>query len=1007
MARDDVAGIETLWEQLRNLSRDRYTGFESLMRFRVRQILLVASLYDSFTLEEGGRLTELLLSEYRELNLSEAPQITRALSGGEALDLIESHRYDLVITMTRIGDMATGEMARRAKRARPDLPVVMLGYNVREIERITDEADSSIDRAFIWTGDVRLLIALIKHVEDLRNVEWDTRHGEVRTIILIEDSVRFYSSYLPLVYTAVVQQTHDLMAAGINLSQKLLRMRARPKILFAATFEEAWSFYDQYRKYTLGVISDARFPWGGGRREDAGVEFVRRLKDDDPHMPAVIQSSDPAVAEAARAVGADFIRKDSPNLLHELKQYLDDHFGFGDFVFRDLDGREVGRARNLRTLIEQLAVVPAESLQFHASRDHFSNWLRARTKFTLAGMIRPRKIGEFPDIEELRRYLIETFTWYRGEMQRGVVADFSRQNFEAGSNFTRIGTGSMGGKARGLAFMNHIIDRYGIRERFEGVTVRVPPTAVVATDVFDDFLDRSGLRAAAIAAVDDESVRQGFLAAKLPPEIYDDLSYFLEQVRYPLAVRSSSLLEDAQCQPFAGVYSTYMLPNSHPDLAVRLDQLCDGIKLVYASTFLQGAKAYLAATGNRVEEEKMAVIIQQVIGGRHGDHVYPDFAGVAHSLNHYASGELKPEDGVALVALGLGRTVVEGGKCLRFSPRHPERLPQFATIKDTLNNSQRQFLAIDVSRPEAYPRGDEDDNVVSLELAVAEADGTLDAVGSVYDHQNGRIHDGIHREGARLVTFAHVLKSGVFPLPQVLDFLLEVGRRCLNCAVEMEFAARLSPDGGPDEFGLLQIRPLTTEHETPSVPPDLLADPAALVATEISLGNGSYGGIHDVVYVPREVFDRGETAAIAEEVGRINAGLAAAGRPYLLLGPGRWGSADRWLGIPVQWSQISGAAVMVETDLDDFKVTPSQGTHFFQNLTAFQTGYLTVNQASGGGRVDWDWFDARPAAVETRFLRHIVLDRPLSVLVDGRSGRAVVLAPDAGGSAAVAGDRRG
>lgn len=997
--------FEELWERLRTMSLERYTGFETLIRFRVRKVLLVASLYDAFTLEEGGRLTELLLSEYRELNLSEAPHVTRATSGAEALDQIESQHFDLVLTMTRIGDMDATQLAQRAKAMRPDLPVMVLGYNVRELERITELPDCPIDRVFIWTGDVRILIAIIKQVEDQRNVEWDTRHGDVRTILLVEDSVRFYSSYLPLVYTAVMGQTHELMAAGINLSQKLLRMRARPKILFATTFEEAWSYYDTYREYMLGVISDARFPWGGQRREDAGVEFIRRLKDDDPHMPAVIQSSDPAVAQASGEVDAAFIRKDSPNLLADLQQFMRDHFGFGDFVFRSPEGREVGRADDLGSLTAMIERVPDLCLQYHAARDHFSNWLRARTEFTLAKLIKPRKATDFETTEDLRRYLVETFRWYRKELRRGVVYDFSRRNFEYGS-FARIGTGSLGGKARGLAFMNHIIDRYGISEKFPGLGIRVPPTAVVATDVFDEFLDQNGLRRRVIAAQDDQEVIDACLEAKLPSAIYSDLEFFLDQVRYPLAVRSSSLLEDAQGQPFAGVYNTYMLPNNHRDVNVRLDQLCDAIKLVYASTFLQSAKAYLKATANRVEEEKMAVIIQQVIGRRHESYVYPDFAGVAHSTNHYAAGELKPEDGVALVALGLGRTVVEGGKSLRFSPRHPRRLPQFATVKDTLDNSQRSFQAIDISNPDAYPRPREEDNVVTLDLDAAEAHGTLDAVGSVYNHQNGAVYDGIHRPGVRLVTFAHVLKSGIFPLPEVLTFLLELGRRCMNCAVEMEFAVSVDPGGGKDEFGLLQIRPLAAEHQTPKLDPDLCTPRNTLISTEVSLGNGRYGGIRDVIYVPRDRFDRSATTRIAEEVGQLNTVLSAQEQPYLLVGPGRWGSADRWLGIPVQYAQIAGAAVIVETDLDDFKVTPSQGTHFFQNLTSFQVGYLTVNQASGGGVVDWDWLDSQPVAAETEHLRHARLAEPLTVLIDGRNGRAAVFKPDAPLPAAMPNDMR-
>jgi len=992
---DIRASVERVWTELRSRDREQYSGFEQLIKYRVRNVLLVASLYDAFTLEEGGRLTELLLSEYRELNLSSAPRITRATSGGEALELIRREDFDLVLTMTRIGDMSAAAFAASAKELNGLLPVMVLGYNARELESIAEANDGSVDNVFIWTGDVSLLMAIIKHVEDTWNVEDDTLHGDVRVILLVEDSVRFYSAYLPLLYMEIMKQTHDLMADSVNLAQKLLRMRARPKILFARDFESALDLYQRFRPYLLGVISDARYLRGGVKDPEAGVELIRRLKEDDPTMPAALQSSEAGNAARADAVGAIFLHKNSPSLLKELRQFLRDHCGFGDFVFRLPDGTEAGRAHNTRALIREIARVPAESLLFHASHDHFSNWLRARTRFGLAATLKKIHVDQFVDTDDLRRFLVETLSRHRQEAQKGIVTDFSRRNFDATSGFIRIGTGSLGGKARGLAFMNHVVDRYDVRRLFPGVELLIPPTAVLATDVFDEFLDQGDLRDRAIHARSDDEVVRAFLDAKLPPSIYDDLRIFLEQVRYPLAVRSSSLLEDAQHQPFAGVYRTYMLANNHPDLSLRLDQLCDAVKLVYASTFYEGARAYLAATDNLVEEEKMGVIIQKVVGRRHEDVVYPDFAGVAHSTNHYPGARLQPEDGVAQVVLGLGRTVVDGGESLRFSPRRPESLMQFATLEETLRTSQKRFQAVSIADPARYPTPDEADSVIWLDLADAERHGTLAAVGSTYSPENDRIYDGIDRPGPRLVTFAHVLKHRVFPLAEVLDFLLDLGRRCLSSAVEMEFAVSLNPGDRPDEFGLLQIRPLMAELESPDVAPEMLRRDDVLLATEVALGNGRYDDIRDVVYVPRDRFDRGRTPEIAREVAELNRRLNQEGRPYLLLGPGRWGSSDRWLGIPVEWAWISGASVIVETDLDDFKVTPSQGSHFFQNLTSFRVGYLTVNQSSGGGVVDWDWFDGQPAVAETEFLRHVRLDAPLEVLIDGRSSRAVLLRPAA------------
>ena len=993
--RDWQAELDRIWPHLVSMGHGTTDGFEQLIKRRVRNILLVASLYDAFTLEEGGRLTELILSDYRELNLSASPQITRATSGEEALRLIGECEFDLVLTMTRIGDMDAHAFAQRSKEVEAQLPVVVLGYNARELDAVAGGKEGPIDLSFVWTGDVRLLLAIIKCIEDRWNVADDTRYGDVRTIILVEDSIRFYSAYLPLIYTAVMSQTHGLMEDSENLAQKLLRMRARPKILFATCFEEAWDYYDRYRGFLLGAVCDARFPWDGEKRADAGVEFVRRIKLDDPTLPAVIQSSEAVNEAKAAAVGASFIHKKSPSLLKDLGRFMREHFGFGDFIFRLPDGTEVGHAHNTRTLIREISRVPEASIDYHASHDHFSNWFRARTRFGLANMIKPVHVVDFATTEELRRYMIDTFTRYLEQSRRGIITDFSRQNFDEGASYTRIGKGALGGKARGLAFMNNVLNRPDVRDQFPDVKIMVPTTAVVATDVFDEFMDQPGLRDLALGDAGDEEIAASFLEAKLPPSIYDDLRIFLGEVRYPLAVRSSSLLEDAQHQPFAGVYRTYMIPNNHEDLDKRLDQLCDAIKLVYASTFYRSARSYLEATSNRVEEEKMAVVIQHIVGRRHEDHVYPDIAGVAHSTNHYATDFMRQEDGVCLAVLGLGRTVVEGGKSLRFSPRQPGRILQFATVEDTLRNSQHRFQALYVGDPTAYPSAAEDSNVAWLDLADAERHGTLAPVGSVYSAENDAIYDGIGRKGPRLISFAHVLKHGLFPLADIVSFLLGLARRCMNCEVEMEFAVNLGDGDRPAEFGMLQIRPLAAGLTAPDVSDELLESPAAIIATELALGNGSYDEIRDVVFVDRDSFDRGHTREIAEEVGDLNEHLQAQGRPYLLVGPGRWGSSDRWLGIPVAWNQIAGAAVIVETDLAEFKVTPSQGTHFFQNLTSFRVGYLTVNQTSGGGVLDWDWLESRPGETETPHLRHLRLDRPLRVLIDGRSGRGVVLEAEA------------
>ncbi len=992
---------DSFWHQLQAGTEDRFGGFSHLMPFRVQEVLLVASMYDAFTLEEGGRLTELLLSEYRELNLSFAPRIARANSGREALDLLATRRFDLVITMSRLGDLEAGDLAARIKATHPDVPVYTLVLNPRELQQVERQShEGAIDRVFLWSGDVRLLLAMIKGWEDQKNLPYDTRYGEVRVILLIEDSVRFFSLYLPMLYTEVVHQTQELMAEGINLSHRLLRMRARPKIILATTFEEAWSYFRQYQGYLLGVISDGQFPWDGAVPETAGLDFIGKVKAVDRHLPVVLQSTNEGLRASAAAIGAGFINKRSRALLHELRVFMADNFGFGDFVFRLPDGTEVGRARDLREMVEKLDQVPDASIIHHAGNDQFSTWLRARTEFALAALIRPRKVGEFADVGALRRYLRESFDRFRTETQRGIVADFSRRQFDVRNDFVRIGGGSLGGKARGLAFMNAVLHRYGVMDRFPEVDLRVPPTAVLATDVFDQVLDTPGLRDRVYGDVDDALVVQALLGAALPSAVIGDLEAFLREVRYPIAVRSSSLLEDSQFQPFAGVYSTYMLPNNHPRLAVRLGQLVDAIKLVYASVFTRGAKAYLAATGSRAEEEKMAVIIQQVVGRRHERVFYPDFAGVAHSTDFYPQPGADPHDGVVCAALGLGRVVVEGGNVLRFNPRQPQHLQQFGTIDDWLKGSQREFHAIDLSHADISPQAREDYDLTVLDLADAERHGTLAAVGSTYSAENRAITDGITRPGTRVVSFAHVLKSGIFPLAEILEFLLELGRNCMSAQVELEWAVTLSPNPSlvPHQFGFLQIRPLALQAGNVSLAREALDEARVVVASEVALGNGRHEDLCDIVYVPRQRFERAHTVAIAAEVAEANRRLLETETPYLLLGPGRWGTADRWLGIPVRWEQISGARVIVETDLPDFRVTPSEGTHFFQNLTSFQVGYLTVNHGAPPATCDWDWLDAQPAAWEGTFLRHVHLAVPLEVVIDGRQRRGVVRRPATDGA---------
>jgi hypothetical protein len=788
-------------------------------------------------------------------------------------------------------------------------------------------------------------------------------------------------------YTEIINHSQSLISESVNVAHKILRMRARPKILLCTTFEEAWGYFSRYTEDVLGVISDIEFPHEGQLDPLAGAEFARKVRSAYGDIPVLLQSSSPETAAVAREVGAAFLLKGSPTLLEDLRHFIVENFAFGDFVFFLPDGRQVGRARNLLELLDLLHTVPAESIAYHAERNDFSRWLKARTEFHLAHHLRPRTSADFASVEERRNFLIDEINAYRREQTRESVSDFDPSSFDPENSFARIGGGSLGGKARALAFVRHLLRDFGVVDRFEAMQITVPPCLVLGTHIFDRFLDENDLRYFAMASDDDAEIERRFAAATLPAEVEDRLAGYLASVRYPLAVRSSSLLEDSQYQPLAGVYKTYMLPNNHADDGVRLQQLVQAVKRVFASTFLTYAKNYFKVTPYRLEEEKMAVIIQKMVGSEHGSRFYPAFAGVARSHNFYPSGPAAAEDGVVVMALGLGRTVVDGGRALAFSPKHPQHLPNFSTVEDMLANSQRDFVALALDSGEEvaekhYP------------LAVAEADGTLAWVGSTYSPENDAVYDGVSRPGVRLVSFAPILKQKTLPLALVFERLLELGRWGMNTEVEIEFAVELSTDPAtPTEFAFLQLRPMALSREAAELDTEDVEPGQVLVRSSSVLGNGRFAHLRDLVVVDFERFDRSRTAEIAAEVARLNGELVAQGVQYILVGLGRWGSADPWLGIPVTWEQISGARVIVESGLKDISVTPSQGSHFFQNLTSFRVGYFTVNPEEGEGLVDWDWLAAQPAMKETGYVRRLHFEQPLVVTINGKRQRGVIVKP--------------
>jgi CheY-like chemotaxis protein len=976
-------------------AEERFEGFENLMPFRVQNILLVSSLYDSFILREDGRLSELLIDESLELNLRQIPGITHVSNSAEALDLARANpQFNLIVTNLAVGDTNAADLARAVRRAGLDIPVVVLGYNYREIKSfVARNPVTDIDRVFLWQGTARILIAIVKYVEDKYNVQHDTRAMGVPVLLVVEDNIRYYSSFLPVIYTELIKQSRRVIQEGINVAHKLVRMQARPKILLASNFEDAAELVQKYRDYIFGIVSDVEFPWDGKLSPEAGFELARMVKSLTPDVPVVLQTSRTEFRPRAHAEGYSFLRKRSPTLMKDLRRILTDSFGFGDFVFRMPDQHEVGRAKDLNELEEQLQTIPADSLMYHAQRNHFSHWLMARTEFALAAKLRPRKVSDFSGPEHLRRDLIESINDYRREQNEVLIGDFKADTFHPSqSSFLRIGAGSLGGKARGLAFVRHLLRTRRIAKRFAGVRIGVPPAVVIATDIFDQFLAENNLGDFALHCDDDSEIQQRFLDSTLPVMLQENLRAFLEEVHFPLAVRSSSLLEDSQYQPFTGVYETFMLGNQQADVQTRFNELCEAIKLVYASTFSQHAKTYVRATPYRLEEEKMAVILQQVVGTAHGPRFYPDFSGVVRSYNFYPVEPMTFSDGIAAVALGLGRTVVDGGKCMSFCPRYPRNLLQFSSVEDILANTQTEFCALELDGvPHAGPGHLRE---VRYGLDVAEADGTLHAVASTYSADNHAVYDGLSRPGARVVTFAPMLKHGIFPLANILEVLVRAGEDALGNPVEIEFAVRLPEGEEPAEFGFLQIRPLTVarDHE------DLLIgdiDPAQLICRSTKvLGNGRIENLQDVVVVDMHRFERSRSREVAEAVSNFNAVLSAENRPYLLIGVGRWGSNDPWLGIPVDWDEISGARAIVEAGFRDFRVTPSQGSHFFQNLSAFQVGYFTVNPDAGEGSLDWQWLAEQPAVEEQGCVRHLQFTKPLQIVMNSRTSQGVILKPE-------------
>ena len=968
------------------------------MKYRIHKILLVCCSYDGYILEEDGHIESQINQEYLDLNMSNPPSFTRVSSTREALEaLAEDDSYDFILTMYNVGEPDVFTFAKLAKERHPQIPIALLTSFSKDIYRRLGEQDrSGLDYIFCWHGNTDLIIAIIKLVEDKMNAEEDISVGGVQAILLVEDSIRFYSTYLPELYKLILLQNTEFLKDAFNEQQQVLRKRARPKILLARSYEEAVELYDRYKQNLLGVISDVGFVLhredpAESEKPDAGIDLCRRIKNDNPLMPVLLQSSQTAFSEQAEALGAGFIAKNSKTLLSQLHDYIDREFAFGDFVFEaPATGEEIGRARDLAQMQEMIASIPDEAFEYHTSQNHLSKWLYSRGLFPLAASIRQYNKSHFTSVEEHRRVLVNLIRDYRTLLGQGVVARFDAETYSDAIAFARIGEGSLGGKARGLAFMNSMLIKYRQYDKHEGVRIMIPRSVVIATEYFDEFIRMNGLQYVVSQEFSDEEILSEFVSSYVPPRLQQELKAYIRTVRTPLAVRSSSKLEDSHYQPFAGIYSTYMIPfTKNEDQMLRL--LLRAVKSVYASVYFAASRAYIQTSQNLISEEKMAVIIQEVCGTEQDGLYFPTCSGVARSINYYPIGDERPEDGVCNVAMGLGKLVVDGGRTLRFSPRYPQKVLQTSTPELALRDTQNEVLALSLS-PEEF-RTSIDDAVNLHRLNVREIDGMRNArfVCSVWDRENERISDSPFDRGRKVITFNNILKYNTFPLAEIVSDILRMGAEEMRCPVEVEFAVNMDvPAGQQQIFNLLQIRPIIDNQDNRPIDWNCETPDNALIYGEQALGIGRMNDISDIIYVKTPMFDSLATEKIADELLELNARMRDEQRTYILVGPGRWGSSDPFLGVPVKWTHISEAKVIVECGIERFDVEPSQGTHFFQNVTSLGVGYLTINPFRGDGIFREELLDARKALYEGTYLRHVRFDRPLWVCVDGRSNRGMV-----------------
>jgi CheY-like chemotaxis protein len=973
----------------------RFKLFHELMPTKVQHILLISTSYEAWIMEEDGRLSEQIVNEYRGLNLSRPPRLTWASSLDEAIGLLVERPFDFVVTFAQTVDDKAQQTGTAIKRVKPGIPVVLLTYQetIAESSLIGRQEVPDIDRIFFWTGQADILLAIIKCIEDEINAVPDTTTAGVRVILFVEDSPYYLSQFLPVLYKELVVETQTVIEDGLNEEHRLLSMRARPKILVAHSFERAMELYEQFKPFVLGVISDVRFPKNGVLDGCAGIRLLRHIRQDRFDIPLLLTSSEPGNARQAEAIPACFVDKNAAALNEKIRSFLTEHLGFGNFVFRMPDGTAFDQATDLYSLEKKLAEIPIESFLFHCRHNDFSRWFYTLAEVELASQVRPLRDSSFATAEAHRQRLVQMIRAQRIERQRGVIVNFDPDHYEPDIEFAKIGNGSLGGKARGLAFFAATLYRNAdLLAPYPLIEVFVPQTLIITTDAFDAFLRLNGLQSPALEDLTDEAIAERFRRTRFPETLRAQLAAFLDTARKPLAVRSSSLLEDARFKSYAGLYHTCMLANDHPDPAVRLDQLLDAVRMVYASTFFEAPRAFTRRVGNRIEQERMAVILQQVIGSRYGDTYYPAISGLAQSLNYYPFARMDSGEGVASIALGLGKTVMEGEKILRFSPRYPEILPQRASVGDILDNAQKHFYALRLGRPEALVDRHAGGALCRLEIAEAQGDFPVQFLTSCYIPEEQRIRDQSPGYGIPVLTFAAILKHRTHPLPPVIEALLALGRREMGCPVEIEFAVDF-PGGAaqPARLAVLQIRPMSAREDMLEV--EIGADELqqAFCVCHQSLGNTDNRNFLDLVFIRPDTFDPARTAEIARELAKINSTLVREERKYILIGPGRWGSADPWLGIPVTWADIAGVGAIIETTHPQVHADPSQGSHFFHNITSLGINYLSLG-THPADRLDWQWLAAQPVLQETAHAAHVRLARPCTLKVDGRRRIGIVYA---------------